>query len=104
MHIQFKRNGVIKEVKAGFSWTTLFFPGFTQFFRGEFILGIIILILNIALMCIPGIIWAFMCNKYTARRLASDGWEVLNKENPVVQQQLLNWNIAQEETKELILG
>lgn len=94
MHIQFIKNGLIKEVKSGFSWTTFFFPGFPQLFRGEVVLGICMLLFNWVTFMVWGLVWSFIGNKYTAQRLVKEGFVPLDSQRPHVQQTLAKWNIA----------
>ena len=74
MHARFKKNGLTREVKAGFSWTVFFF-GFVPFafrqqwgwFCGMFVLGFMTFGLS-------SIVMAFFANKITARWLVENGW------------------------------
>jgi len=96
MHIQFIKNGLVKEVKSGFSWTTLFFPGFTQLFRGEVLLGLGLIFFDMFTLFIWGIVWSFIGNRYTARRLIKEGYVPLNTQHQYVQQALSNWGILHD--------
>lgn len=91
MHVQLQNDqGVIKEVKVGFSWTILFFGGFPFFFRGMPIWGLSLVITSFFFCWIPSIIMAFIGNKITATYYLENGyhkignWEVANH----------RWNIA----------
>lgn len=91
MKVMFEKNGLYKEVKSGFSWTTFFFGGLAQFFRGEILLGIIFTAFYYTGI---HIIYAFFANKVTARRLIADGWTVLHRDNQLVLHALRKWDVA----------
>lgn len=91
MKVTFEKNGLFKEVKSGFSWTTFFFGGFAQIFRGEILIGILLLAFMYTGVYI---IYAFFANKVTARRLTAEGWNVVNRGDPLVLNALRKWNIA----------
>lgn len=92
--VQFKKNGVVKKVKRGYSWTTLLFAGIPQlFFRGEYVLGISLFVLTLIFAWIPCIIWSFCANKHTARKLAADGWVIQNTDNPYTKIAAIQWGI-----------
>lgn len=91
MKVIFEKNGITKEVKSGFSWTTFFFSGFPQLFRGEILIGILLLFFSYLGV---HLIYAFFANKITARRLIGDGWSAANPSDPQVRHALSNWGVA----------
>ena len=82
-------SGLMKSAYCGFSWTTLIFGMFPALFRGDFITFIgafaVYFILAIVsygvLPFIASIVWAFMYNKYHARRLIERGYRILPSES-----------------------
>lgn len=66
--------GVLKKGLYGFSWTTFFFGGFPALFRGDVIIGLVVIVLNILTACIAGIIWAFVYNKKYTLGLVEKGY------------------------------
>jgi hypothetical protein len=84
MHVKLQNEaGLMREVKVGFSWTSLLFGGFPFFFRGMPIHGIIWLTLAIITGGISNLFLMFMINKMTAQyymergyRPAGPGWEI----------------------------
>ncbi|MCR6109838.1 DUF2628 domain-containing protein [Bacillus sp. A301a_S52] len=87
MRVQLKNNaGVIKEVKVGFSWTTLFFGFFPALFRGDLkwatILFIITLVVGIATVgfgaWVPGVVFSFVYNKLFIKDLLDKGYKPAN--------------------------
>lgn len=69
------KTGVTKNGFIGFSWTTFFWGGFPAMFRGDFVLGLVLIILNFILFWIPGIIAAFIYNKHYTTKLLDAGYE-----------------------------
>ena len=82
-------NGVEKEVKVGFSWTTLFFGFFPALFRGDLKWAIIILLIEVlvgSITYIVGawvvmIVFAFIYNKIYIRELLKKGFRPLTEED-----------------------
>ena len=76
MKVSFKNeNGLIRQVKVGFSWTALFFGPFPFLFRG---MGGAFLIWAIAAICslgLSGLILMFIINKNTAHHYLENGYK-----------------------------
>lgn len=66
--------GITKNGFTGFSWTTFFWGGFPAMFRGDFVLGLVLIILNFFVFWIPGIIAAFVYNKHYTTKLIEAGY------------------------------
>ena len=66
--------GILKKGLYGFSWTTFFFGGFPALFRGDIIIGLIVIVLNCLTFCVAGIIWAFVYNKKYTLGLVEKGY------------------------------
>lgn len=67
-------SGVIKNIKVGFSWTTLFFGLFVPLFRGDWKWFLIILIADVLTMGIANIIFCFIYNKIYINELLEKGF------------------------------
>lgn len=76
MHIRFSKNGIHREVKAGFSWTVLFFGPIPFAFRGQAWHFLGYFLLAWLTMGLSNIVVAFFANGQTARWLAERGWQV----------------------------
>ena len=79
-------NGVTKQVKLGFSWTTLFFGFFVPLLRGDgknaiifLVVGLLAGVIGFFTMGIPGIIYiiyiAMKYNSMYAKDLIEKGWK-----------------------------
>lgn len=77
-HILFRKNGVRREVKVGYSWTTLFFGPFPFAFRGQWGWALFAAILCFLTYGLGGIVLGFYANRITGRHLFETGWQVLN--------------------------
>ena len=74
--------GVIKEVKLGFSWTTLFFGIFPALLRKDFKWAMIMLGISITInlflfglgALITGVLFAFIYNKIYIKDLLTNGY------------------------------
>ena len=66
--------GVIKNVKIGFSWTTLFFGGFVPLVRGDLKWFVIMWISAALTLGIAWIIWPFFYNKIYIKDLIEKGY------------------------------
>ncbi len=75
--------GLVKKGFFGFSWTTFFFGGFPALFRGDIVLGFIVILINILTCGIAGIIWAFMYNKSYTTKLIEKGYKFADNEGVV---------------------
>lgn len=93
--------GLLKSTYFGFSWTTLFFGMFPALFRGDFMTFIsafavyfILAIISYGIIpFIASIVWAFMYNRYHARRLIERGYR-LDPYDPFYEAAKRSWNIA----------
>ncbi|PYZ92700.1 hypothetical protein CR194_13670 [Salipaludibacillus keqinensis] len=83
MHVRLKNDaGVLKEIKIGFSWTTLFFGFFPALFRGDLKWAAIMFITAVAVSVftfgfgawVPGIIFSFVYNKINIKELLDKGY------------------------------
>ena len=72
MHIKFQKNGVTKQVKVGFSWTTLFFGWLALAVRGT----VGPMIVTLFTFGLAGLYYCFTINRIHARQLAADGWVI----------------------------
>jgi hypothetical protein len=79
--------GIIKEAKAGFSWTVLFFGGFVAMFRGEWSEVAKWIFLNPITFYIWGIAQAFTQNKKTLIRLLERGYKPATPHDKEILQQ-----------------
>lgn len=101
MKVVFENNGITRNVKVGFSWTTFFFGGFALLFRKEIWEGLLLILATIILsMILIGpfvpIIWSFFANKYTARKLISQGWKpttVVEGSQEALPSVLIKWGV-----------
>lgn len=85
-------SGLIKEVKIGFSWTTLFFGLFVPLIRGD--LKWALIMLGIALLAgvptygigsfISNLVFAFIYNKLYVRDLLEKGYRPQNEEDVAI--------------------
>lgn len=74
--------GITKKGFYGFSWTTLFFGGFPALFRGDLVIGILVIVANLLTCGLAGIIWAFIYNKKYTLGLVEKGYQFSdNQEN-----------------------
>lgn len=72
MHIKLQKNGLTKEVKVGFSFTTFFFGWLVPLSRGMFAQAFIgIMTFNFA-----SLYYMFVINRQYAEKLIADGWAV----------------------------
>lgn len=76
MNVIFNKSGVTKTVKVGFSWTVFFFGSIALAFRQQWGFAFLMLVLDIFLLGIIHMIYAFFANKHLAEQLVIDGWEV----------------------------
>jgi len=72
MHITLKKNGLRREVKSGFSWTTLFFGAWVPLLRGMWVQ----LFIMFATLGFAYFYYIFTINRIYARKLIEDGWQV----------------------------
>lgn len=84
------QTGIIKKGFYGFSWTTFFFGGFPAVFRGDIVLGLIVIIINLVTFGVAGIIWSFVYNKRYTLGLIEKGYELAGSdaENSMAKQKL----------------
>jgi hypothetical protein len=73
MHIKFQKNGVVREVKHGFSWTIFFFGMIALIVRKQYGLAAI----SLFTMGIANFYFMFAANRLLARQMAEDGWQAM---------------------------
>ncbi|HGC4200298.1 TPA: hypothetical protein ACIYK5_004813, partial [Escherichia coli] len=84
------RTGEITNGFYGFSWTTLLFGPLPALFRKDWLVFLIVAILNFATFGLTGIIWAFLYNKNYTQRLLRQGFSFSgsNAENEMAARKL----------------
>lgn len=70
-----KQTGLTKKGFIGFSWTTLLFGGFPALFRGDWLMGLILIILAMLTVGFSSLIAAFIYNKSYTTKLVEAGYE-----------------------------
>jgi len=92
------QTGEVKEVKVGFSWTTLFFGLFTPLVRGDFKWAIVMLLAGIVTLGFSWLVFPFIYNRLYIKDLARKGFkpcdaftkEVLRRYNVLFDAQFQN--------------
>ncbi len=76
MKIRLKQqtSGLIREVKIGFSWTSLFFGFFVPLFRGDFLWFCLCIILNLIGVGIFWFVFPFIYNRIYIKKLMEKGY------------------------------
>ena len=77
------QTGLVQKGFFGFSWTTFFFGGWPAIFRGDFIVGVMFVVLQFFTFGIASIIWAFLYNKSYTRKLLEKGYQFADSEGVV---------------------
>lgn len=92
MKIRLEKNGVMKEVKAGFSWTTLFFGFLTPLIRGDIKWALIMFVLAPLTFGISHVVFSFKYNKIYIKDLISDGYTPASETDKIllVSKQIIN--------------
>jgi hypothetical protein len=75
------KTGIVKNGYYGFAWTILFFGGFPPLFRGDWILGLVLIVLEVLTWGIAGLIAAFIYNKHYTIKLIEQGYELADTES-----------------------
>lgn len=70
-----ERTNLTKQVKVGFSWTTLFFGFFPALFRGDFKWAIIQCLLNICTFGVSSVVFSLIYNKIYVTELIEKGYK-----------------------------
>ncbi|MEO2207890.1 DUF2628 domain-containing protein [Paenibacillus pabuli] len=93
MHIFLQNSaGVTKNVKVGFSWTTLFFGFLPALFRGDLKWAVIMFLIAAAIgvftfgfgAWVSGIVFSFVYNKIYIKELLEKGYRPANAESQAV--------------------
>lgn len=84
IQLRHQTTGIQRNGLYGFSWTTFFFGGFPALFRGDILIGLVVIILNALTFFIAGIIWAFIYNKKYTLALIEKGYELQGAESEVL--------------------
>jgi hypothetical protein len=66
--------GVVKKGFYGFSWTMLFWGGFVPLFRGDVVMGLLLILLQIFTWGLGTFIFAFFYNKQYTTKLIEQGY------------------------------
>ena len=73
-----------KQVKVGFSWTTLFFGFLPALFRGDFKWAIIQFLINICTFGLSSVVFAFIYNKIYVKELIEKGYKAADSGSEAV--------------------
>lgn len=74
------QTGLIKKGFLGFSWTVFFFGGFPALFRGDWGMGLLLLVLVFFTGGISNLIACFLYNKHYTMRLVEKGYQFADSE------------------------
>ena len=71
-------NGLVKEVKVGFSWTVFFFGIFVPLFRSDFKWAIIMSLLAMLTMGLSSLVFPFIYNKIYIKEMIEKGYKPID--------------------------
>lgn len=74
------QTGIVKKGFFGFSWTTFFFGGLPALFRGDFVMGLVFIVLQFLTWGISGLVLAFFYNKQYTLKLIESGYTFADTE------------------------
>jgi hypothetical protein len=74
------QNGIVKKGFVGFSWTTFLFGGLPALFRGDFVMGLVFIVLQFLTWGVSGLILAFFYNKQYTLKLIESGYVLADTE------------------------
>ena len=77
------QTGIVKKGFFGFSWTTLFWGGLPALFRGDIIIGLVVVVLQILTWGVATFFWAFFYNKQYTLKLIEQGYQFADSEGTV---------------------
>lgn len=95
MVVSLIKNGMVKQAKVGFSWTTFFFGFFVPLIRGDVKWCLIMLAIGIGAGLatgglgagIAGLIFCFKYNEIYIKDLLNDGWFPLSEQDEMILRQ-----------------
>ena len=79
------QSGLVQKGFFGFSWTTLFFGGWPAIFRGDILVGVLLIILQLCTFGLASLVWAFLYNKSYTRKLLERGYQFADSDAIVLQ-------------------
>jgi hypothetical protein len=68
------QTGLVKKGLYGFSWTMLFFGGLVPLFRGDVVMGLLLILLQLFTWGLGTFIFAFFYNKQYTTKLIEQGY------------------------------
>src|ERR1700742_3664235 len=74
------KTGLVKKGFYGFSWTMLFFGGFVPLFRGDVVMGLLLILLQLFTWGLGTLIFAFFYNKQYTTKLIEQGYVLSGSE------------------------
>ena len=74
LNLKHTQSNMIKQVKLGFSWTTLFFGGLPALFRGDLKWFLIMWIISVATLGLAWLVFPFVYNKVYIKGLLEKGY------------------------------
>jgi hypothetical protein len=74
------QSGIVTKGYYGFSWTTLFFGGLPALVRSDWVMGLVLIVLQFLTWGISGIIAAFVYNKYFTLKLIERGYQLADSD------------------------
>jgi hypothetical protein len=98
IRLKHAQSGLIKEVPAGFSWTTLFFGAFVPLFRGDLKWFFIFIVISIFTFGLAWFVIPFIYNKIYLKELLQKGFVPADEisENYLIQKGLIVPSSAQK--------
>jgi len=75
------KTGLIKKGFYGFSWTMLFFGGLVPLFRGDVVMGLLLILLQLFTWGLGTFIFAFFYNKQYTTKLIERGYVLAGSES-----------------------
>jgi len=89
--LKHRQSGLVRTGYFGFSWTSLIFGGFPALFRGDLLVGVVVIVASLALAApsagilgfVVHILWAFFYNRYYTQRLLEQGYDFADSEDRV---------------------